>query len=148
MPTLDEVFSLAPRGKFLFKITPRRRTLKEARALVLSVAQPKPTGEALDRRARALMLQGPEMTPPPEEFARMVLEEGSVLPGRIPPAPISPCTCMVLDAPVPARQSASAASTHNPTDALRSMTRVYPGPVPHSAGASMRAVLGLVLVDR
>jgi len=78
MPTLDEVFALAPRGRFLFnietKITPRRRSLEEARAIVLSVAQPKPSGEDLDRRARALMLQGPEMTPPPEEFARMVLE--------------------------------------------------------------------------
>lgn len=79
MPTLDEVFALAPRGKFLFnietKITPHRRSLEEARAIVLSVAQqPKPTGQDLDRRARALMLQGPEMTPPPEEFARMVLE--------------------------------------------------------------------------
>jgi len=78
MPTLDEVFALAPRGKFLFnietKITPHRRTLEEARAIVLSVAQPKPSGEDLDRRARALMLQGPEMTPPPEEFVRLVLE--------------------------------------------------------------------------
>ena len=79
MPTLDEVFALAPRGKFSFnietKIIPRRLTLEEARAMVLSVAQPKPAGEVLDRHARALMLQGPEMTPPPEEFARMVLEE-------------------------------------------------------------------------
>src|SRR5271166_3035896 len=78
MPTLDEVFALAPRGRFLFnietKITPRRRSLEEARAIVLSVAQPKPSGEDLDRRARALMLQGPEMTPPPEEFVRLVLE--------------------------------------------------------------------------
>jgi len=78
MPTLDEVFALAPRGKFFFnietKITPRRRTLDEARAIILSVAQPKPSGQDLDRRARALMLQAPEMTPPPEEFARMVLE--------------------------------------------------------------------------
>ena len=78
MPTLDEVFALAPRGKFLFnietKITPRRLTIEEARAIVLSVAQPKPAGEDLDRHARALMLQGPEMTPPPDEFARMVLE--------------------------------------------------------------------------
>jgi glycerophosphoryl diester phosphodiesterase len=79
MPTLDQVFALAPKGKFLFnietKIAPRRLTLEEARALVLSVAQPKPTGEDLDRHARPLMLQGPEMTPPAEEFARMVLEE-------------------------------------------------------------------------
>jgi glycerophosphoryl diester phosphodiesterase len=79
MPTLDEVFALAPKGKFLFnietKITPHRFTLEEARALVLSVAQPKPAGEELDRHARALMLQGPEMTPTPEEFARMVLAE-------------------------------------------------------------------------
>ncbi len=79
MPTLDEVFGLASRGKFLFnietKIVPQRLTLEEARAMVLSVAQPKPSGEDLDRHARALMLQGPEMTPPPEEFARMVLAE-------------------------------------------------------------------------
>jgi glycerophosphoryl diester phosphodiesterase len=79
MPTLDEVFALAPRGKFLFnietKIIPRRLTLEEARALVLSVAQVKLSGEVLDQHARALMLQGPEMTPAPEEFARMVLAE-------------------------------------------------------------------------
>jgi glycerophosphoryl diester phosphodiesterase len=79
MPTLNEVFALAAKGKFLFnietKITPHRFTLEEARALVLSVAQPKPAGEELDRHARALMLQGPEMTPTPEEFARMVLAE-------------------------------------------------------------------------
>jgi glycerophosphoryl diester phosphodiesterase len=79
MPTLDEVFALAPRGKFLFnietKIVPHRLTLEEARAMVLSVAEPKPAGEELDRHARALMLQGPEMTPTPEEFARMVLRE-------------------------------------------------------------------------
>jgi len=77
MPTLDEVFALAPRGKFLFnietKIIPRRLTLEEARALVLSVAQPKPAGEQLDLHARALMLQGPEMTPSPEEFTQLVL---------------------------------------------------------------------------
>ena len=43
MPTLDEVFALAPRGKFLFNIE---------------------TKSFPDR---------PELTPPPEEFARMVL---------------------------------------------------------------------------
>jgi glycerophosphoryl diester phosphodiesterase len=79
MPTLDEVFALGASSKVLFnietKITPRRRTLEEARAIVLSVAQPKPSGEVLDRRARGLMQQGPEMTPSPEEFARMVLAE-------------------------------------------------------------------------
>ena len=53
----------------------RAGSLEEARAMVLSVAQPKPSGEVLDRHARALMFEGPEMTPPPEEFARMVLEE-------------------------------------------------------------------------
>ena len=79
MPTLDEVFALAPQGKFLFnietKIIPKRLTIEEARALVLSVAQVKLSGEVLDQHARALMLQGPEMTPAPEEFARLVLEE-------------------------------------------------------------------------
>jgi len=79
MPTLGEVFALAPRGNFLFnietKITPRRRTLGEARAIIQSVAQVKLSGDDLDRRARGLMLQGPEMTPSPEEFARMVLEK-------------------------------------------------------------------------
>ncbi|HEV8039554.1 MAG TPA: glycerophosphodiester phosphodiesterase family protein [Bryobacteraceae bacterium] len=79
MPTLDEVFALAPRGKFLFnietKIIPARLTIEQARSLVLSVAQVKLSGEALDLHARALMLEGPEMTPPPEEFARMVLDE-------------------------------------------------------------------------
>jgi len=79
MPTLDEVFALAPQGKFLFnietKIIPKRLTIEEARALVLSVAPVKLSGEVLDQHARALMMQGPEMTPPPEEFARMVLAE-------------------------------------------------------------------------
>lgn len=79
MPTLDEVFALAPQGKFLFnietKIIPRRLTLEEARSLVLSVAQVRLSGEVLDLHAHALMLEGPEMTPPPEEFARMVLKE-------------------------------------------------------------------------
>ena len=45
MPTLDEVFALAPKGKFLFNIE---------------------TKSFVDR---------PEVTPPPEEFARMVLAE-------------------------------------------------------------------------
>src|SRR5271154_7609190 len=79
MPTLDEVFALAPRGKFLFnietKITPHRRTLEEARRIIKSVAQVELNAEDLDRRARGLMLQGPEMTPSPDEFARMVLEK-------------------------------------------------------------------------
>lgn len=79
MPTLGEVFALAPRGKFLFnietKITPHRFTLEEARRIIKSVVEVKLSDEELDRHARALMLQGPEMTPPPEEFARMVLEK-------------------------------------------------------------------------
>jgi glycerophosphoryl diester phosphodiesterase len=77
MPTLDEVFALGANSRVRFnietKILPRRLTLEEARAIVLSVADPKPAGEELDRHARPLMQQGPEMTPPPEEFARMVL---------------------------------------------------------------------------
>ena len=44
MPTLDEVFDLAPRGKFLFNIETK------------------------------IFVDRPEVTPPPEEFARMVLE--------------------------------------------------------------------------
>ena len=43
MPTLDEVFALAPKGKFLFNIETK------------------------------IFLARPEVTPPPEEFARMVL---------------------------------------------------------------------------
>lgn len=43
MPTLDEVFALAPKGKFLFNIETK------------------------------IFVQRPEVTPPPEEFARMVL---------------------------------------------------------------------------
>ena len=45
MPTLEEVFALAPKGKFLFNIE---------------------TKSFVDK---------PELTPPPEEFARMVLAE-------------------------------------------------------------------------
>jgi glycerophosphoryl diester phosphodiesterase len=43
MPTLDEVFALAPKGKFLFNIETK------------------------------IFSQRPEVTPPPEEFARLVL---------------------------------------------------------------------------
>ena len=43
VPTLDEVFALAPKGKFLFNIETK------------------------------IFPQKPELTPPPEEFARMVL---------------------------------------------------------------------------
>ena len=79
MPSLDEVFALAPRGKFLFnietKITPKRFTLEEARQIIKSVVPLKLSAAELDQHARGLMLQGPEMTPPPEEFARMVLRK-------------------------------------------------------------------------
>ena len=79
MPTLGEVFALAPRGKFLFnietKIVPRRLMLDEARRMIQSVVQVKLSAEDLDQHARGLMLQGPEMTPPPAEFVRMVLEK-------------------------------------------------------------------------
>ena len=44
VPTLDEVFALAPKGRFLFNIETK------------------------------IFAQQPELTPPPEEFARMVLE--------------------------------------------------------------------------
>jgi glycerophosphoryl diester phosphodiesterase len=44
VPTLDEVFALAPKGRFLFNIETK------------------------------IFPQQPELTPPPEEFARMVLE--------------------------------------------------------------------------
>jgi glycerophosphoryl diester phosphodiesterase len=79
MPSLDEVFALADRGKFLFnietKITPKRFTLEEARQIIKSVVPLKLSAAELDQHARGLMLQGPEMTPPPEEFARMVLRK-------------------------------------------------------------------------
>ena len=79
MPTLEEVFALAPRGKFLFnietKITPKRRTLEEARILLRSIVSARLTPEDEDRRAAALTLQSPEMTPPPEEFVQLVLEK-------------------------------------------------------------------------
>ncbi len=45
MPTLDEVFALAPKGKFEFNIETK------------------------------IFADRPQLTPPPEEFARMVLEE-------------------------------------------------------------------------
>ena len=79
MPSLDEVFALADRGKFLFnietKITPKRFTLEEARQIIKSVVPLKLSAAELDQHARPLMLQGPEMTPPPEEFVRMVLRK-------------------------------------------------------------------------
>jgi len=79
MPTLDEVFALAPRGTFLFnietKITPKRLTMDESRALIRSLTSARLSAEDLDRRAGSLTLQGPEMTPGPEEFTQLVLEK-------------------------------------------------------------------------
>jgi glycerophosphoryl diester phosphodiesterase len=79
IPTLDEVFALAPKGNFRFlleaKSTPKRLTDEEARVVLrkgLSMNLPK---EQEDRYVRILMVPGPEMTPPPDEYVRMVLDK-------------------------------------------------------------------------
>lgn len=76
MPTLDEVFELASKGTFDFNIetktVPRRVTRAEAEQLLkrfkLSPGMEKDAIETITS-------VGPEVTPPPDEFARMVLEK-------------------------------------------------------------------------
>ncbi len=78
MPTLDEVFALAPKGKFRFnietKIMPRRVTETEIAATLKRVGVDPESREGKDVRATMAGV-GPEVTPPPDEFARMVLDK-------------------------------------------------------------------------
>lgn len=78
MPTLDEVFALAPKGTFRFnietKIMARRVSESELTAMLKRVGVDPESAQGKDVRATYSSL-GPDVTPPPEEFARMVLEK-------------------------------------------------------------------------
>ena len=76
MPTLDEVFDLAPKGKFKFNIEtksfPKQTTRTEAEGMLALAGQSTatPEGRAM---LEALMAVGPNVTPPPDEFVKLVL---------------------------------------------------------------------------
>lgn len=78
MPTLDEVFALASKGKFRFnietKIMPRRVNEAELTATLKRVGVDPESPQGKDVRATMAGI-GPDVTPPPDEFARMVLEK-------------------------------------------------------------------------
>lgn len=78
IPTLDEVFALAPRGDFRFlleaKNTPRHLTEEKARRVIRNGRSTDITKEQEDRLIRAMMVLGLEMTPPLDEFAQMILD--------------------------------------------------------------------------
>ncbi len=78
MPTLDEVFALAKNGTFKFNIETKSIPKTPTEAQINAAL--KHAGIALDSPVaadtRATMLQvGPDVTPPPDEFARLVLEK-------------------------------------------------------------------------
>jgi len=78
MPTLDEVFQLAPKGKFDFnietKIFATRTTQEQAEAAVkrsgLDLAS-----EAGKLAIAGIVAVGPDVTPSPEEFVKLVLQK-------------------------------------------------------------------------
>ena len=76
MPTLDEVFDLASKGTFDFNIetktVPKHVSRPEAEKLL---KQFKLTPEMEKDVIETITSIGPEVTPPPDEFARMVLEK-------------------------------------------------------------------------
>jgi glycerophosphoryl diester phosphodiesterase len=76
MPTLDEVFDLASKGTFDFNIetktVPKRVSRPEAEKLL---KQFKLTPEMEKDVIETITSVGPEVTPPPDEFARLVLEK-------------------------------------------------------------------------
>ena len=77
IPTLDEVFALAPKGKFRFnleaKIMARRLSDAELNATLKRAGIDPESPRGKDARA-TLSILGPDVTPPPEEFARLVLD--------------------------------------------------------------------------
>ncbi len=79
IPTLDEVFALAPRGDFQFlleaKNTTRRLTEEEARQILRQETRTELTKEEEDKQIHIMMLSGPELTPPPDEYAQMILDK-------------------------------------------------------------------------
>ncbi len=76
MPTLDEVFQLAPRGNFKFnietKIFPTRTTQAQAEA---ALKQPGISADSAEGKSAlaTLLAVGPDVTPSPDDFARLVL---------------------------------------------------------------------------
>jgi glycerophosphoryl diester phosphodiesterase len=76
-PTLDEVFQLAPRGSFKFnietKIFPHRVTQAEAEEMLRGMALPADS-ERGRAAVKAIVMVGPDVTPSPEEFVKLVLE--------------------------------------------------------------------------
>jgi len=80
VPTLDQVLDLAPQSKVIFQIeiksTEKRLTREEASAWIdHQTAFKVANSEQKEQFIRALMIPGPEMSPDPEVFARMVLDK-------------------------------------------------------------------------
>ena len=79
IPTLDEVFALAPRGDFRVlleaKSATRRLTEEEARQILRQETRAELTKEEEDKQIHIMMLSGPELTPPPDEYAQMILDK-------------------------------------------------------------------------
>jgi glycerophosphoryl diester phosphodiesterase len=77
MPTLDEVFQLAPKGTFRFnietKIFPNRTTQAAAEGMAKRMGL-SPGTEQGRAAVAALMSVGPDVTPSPEDFVKLVLE--------------------------------------------------------------------------
>ena len=78
IPTLDEVFQLASKGKFLFnietKIFPKRPSEVEIAGVLKQMSIPADSGPGRDA-IKTFSSIGPEVTPSPEEFVRLVLEK-------------------------------------------------------------------------
>lgn len=78
MPTLDEVFALASKGNFRFnietKIMPRRLSEAELNATLKHAGVDPESQQGKDVLATYAGI-GPDVTPAPDEFARMVLDK-------------------------------------------------------------------------
>jgi len=76
MPTLDEVFQLAGKGKFRFnietKIFPNRTSQAAAEAMVKRLGLD-PESESGRSALATAMAVGPDVTPSPEDFVKLVL---------------------------------------------------------------------------
>jgi glycerophosphoryl diester phosphodiesterase len=78
IPTLDEVFALSLKGDFRFlieaKSATRRLTEEQARKLLKRLSRQELSKEEENRQVHLLMIPGPDLTPPPDEFAQMILD--------------------------------------------------------------------------
>jgi len=78
MPTLDEVFQLAPKGKFQFnietKIFPKKASTAEIGAVLKHLGISEDSEEGRNAIA-TFSAVGPEVTPSPEDFVKLVLEK-------------------------------------------------------------------------